>query len=163
MRDRPRSVTVEEFAKYLGVELNVAIKTKSKTETPPSRKLRQTHPTRSPKQPALFIRKKASELIDMDKVHFTHHALDRLVERMGAFNPPQIIKDAKKTARQLLAGSVEEGAISNIGKVKRLINHEFVDVRYFTNSGWRFVLKPEDDSFIVLTIERINQELIPPR
>lgn len=101
-----------------------------------------------------------SELIDLEKVHFKNHALDRLVQRMTT----EPISDPEKIARKLLANSVEEGAISAVGRVRRLIANHFVEVRYFKNSGWRFIVKPEKDLFFVLTIERMNNKpLIPPR
>jgi len=155
---RPRHVTDEEFSAYLGVE-KTGIDTVSpwqKKDRPQKQSGRQ--PTRSPKQSLPVIHKKASELLDMEKVIFSCHSLNRLVERMGALDSPQVLKDPEETARKLLADSKEAHAISSVGKVKRLINNDFVDVRYFVNSFWRFVLKPEEDgSFIVLTVERIDQ------
>ena len=153
MSGRPGRITNQEFAAYLEVEeTNIdAVSPWQKRDRPGKRSRRR--PARPPKQPSPVVPKKAGELINLERVQFTNHALDRLVERMA----PRTVKDPEKTARKLLAGSVEEGAIDSVSRVKRLINNDFVDARYFVNSGWRFVLKPGDGEFIVLTIERVNK------
>ena len=106
----------------------------------------------SPAIPKMF-----SELIDLDKVRFTTHALERFIERAREIHPPRNpIKDPETTVRKILSHAHEDYSINKLGRVKRLIDNDFVDVLYFIHDGWRFVLKPEDNLFFVLTIERVT-------
>ena len=94
--------------------------------------------------------------IDLKRVVFTAHALERFVERSLRLNPGGKLLDPEKTARKILARATEEGAISSVGRVRRLIDSHFQEARYFIKDGWRFVVKDNgNETFTVLTIERV--------
>ncbi len=95
--------------------------------------------------------------IDLSKVIFKNHALERFVERMLTLDPEfQTFLTPEELAKKILAGSTEKDAIDPVQKVKRCITHSFKEVRYFVNSGWRFVVLEEDSRFVVVTIERVH-------
>ncbi len=119
------------------------------------RSRRQSRCTRSSK-PIPPVPRKAEKMIDLEKIRFSRHALDQLITRMS----PQVLKKPEKTAKKILAGSVEDCSMSRLNRFKRLLNNGGVEVVYLINSGWRFVVKPENDgSFLVLTIERAYKPL----
>lgn len=91
--------------------------------------------------------------LDLKKVVFTFHALERLQERYKELGLRDLA-DPEKTALRLLTLAKEEGAIGRGMKIKRLIKHGFEEARYFMNSGWRFVVVELDGKFVVTTIER---------
>jgi hypothetical protein len=91
--------------------------------------------------------------IDENRVRFTAHALDQFTERFRVLENGVVLKEPETTARKLLAHAEEE-RLGPLARVKRLLNNRGVPVRYFTSSGWRFVIKEEDERFVVLTIER---------
>ncbi|KKU14627.1 MAG: hypothetical protein UX23_C0012G0019 [Parcubacteria group bacterium GW2011_GWB1_45_9] len=88
---------------------------------------------------------------------FKPHALERLVERMKYLNNGVVPKDPEKTARKILASATEDGAISPIGKIKRLLSHKrggrLEEARYFINENIRFVVVKRGEQNIVVTIE----------
>lgn len=87
--------------------------------------------------------------ISSEQLFFTTHALDQFTRRYGGK-----IKNVERTAREIFTQAKEERAIGSVERVKRLINNEFVAVRYFLKMPWRFVLKElADGKFLVLTIE----------
>jgi hypothetical protein len=90
--------------------------------------------------------------IDLDKVVFTNHALDRFSERF----PAHARGDAERAARELLAQSTEENAITRENAVRRLIDSKFRPARYFRLGKLRFILSEEQDNgmFVVITIEK---------
>jgi len=58
-------------------------------------------------------------------------------------------------AREILVNASEENAIGPKDKVRRLIDNEFSEARYFAKDGWRFVVKKSGNKYVVVTIERI--------
>lgn len=97
--------------------------------------------------------KKACFPLDFEKIKFEDHALIRLNERYAFYVGVDLCKPEER-ARQLLAGATEEGAISKVGLVKRLIANKCEEVRYFRNNMWRFVIQEEEDgTYLVKTIE----------
>lgn len=100
------------------------------------------------------MKKEAEPEIDMEKVVFTAHALGRFQERFLQLNKGGKLSDPEKTARKILARATEKGAISPVGRVRRIIDSQFQEARYFMSNGWRFVLKDVNGTPTVLTIER---------
>ena len=94
--------------------------------------------------------------MDLDKVIFTEHAIEQFVSRSKRMGDGRVPKEPERTIRKLLAHASEDGAISSVGKVRRLIDNDFTEAHYFVNSGWRFVIVKEDNGFVVVTVERIN-------
>lgn len=90
--------------------------------------------------------------INLKSVEFTAHALEQFTKRYRKSLPYPAT-----AALQLLAQTTEEGAIGNEWRVKRFINNRYVEVRYFLNTPWRFVIKEEDDRLVVLTIETTHR------
>ena len=158
MSNRPKRTTDEEFAAHLGVE-KTDINTVSswqKKDRVKKRLVKGPAQSRSPKQPQV-VRKEASELLCGKKVFFSTHAIGRFIERARKCNPPLEIGDnPEEKARELLAKSKEDQSVDDVDRVKGLINNRFVDVIYLSNAGLRFILKPKDNSFVVLTIESIE-------
>ena len=87
--------------------------------------------------------------LDMSRVCFTNHALERFAER---FSPNA--SNQEEAARLLLADAVEGGAINEIARVKRIIENRFDKTRYFINDTCRFVIIEDTGAFVVVTIER---------
>lgn len=92
------------------------------------------------------------EDIDMSKVCFTEHAVRRFYDRYKAVTQEDL-KEPEKTARNILAKAREDHTLDGPARVRRLIDNGFQEVKYFFNSGWRFVIKDEDDRLTVLTVE----------
>ena len=91
--------------------------------------------------------------IDGKKVLLTNHAIERLKERLSKLDRGQTPKKPGKTAIRLWKQTTEEN-LDPVIKVKRLINNNGRDARYFSFNGWRFVLVEYEDCFKVKTIER---------
>ncbi len=100
------------------------------------------------------LKKESGPEIDPEKVIFTRHALDRFRERFLQLNGGGKLSSPERTARKILARATEEGALSPVGRVKRLIDNRFQEARYFMSNGWRFVINDNNGIFTVLTIER---------
>lgn len=97
-------------------------------------------------------------LLDPSKIFFSEHALLRLQERYKVFCGAEIYKP-EEWARQLLKKAKEEDAISAVGVVRRLIDNDFEEVRYFRNNQWRFIiLEQKDGTYLVKTIEYIYRK-----
>ena len=90
--------------------------------------------------------------IDLNKVVFSDHALDQFRKRF----PGHASGNAERAARELLALSTEDDAISKEGAVRRLIDNGFTPVRYFKLGKCRFILSEEQENgvFVVITIEK---------
>lgn len=96
--------------------------------------------------------------LDPSKIFFSEHALLRLQERYKVFCGAEIYKP-EECARQLLKKAKEENAISAVGVVRRLIDNDFEEVRYFRHGHWRFViLEQKDETYLVKTIEYIYRK-----
>lgn len=97
--------------------------------------------------------KEKASLLDDDKVIFSDHALEQLAARYKFYGEKKL-SCPEATARQLLKEAVEKDAISKDGAVRRLIDNDFEEVRYFKNGKWRFVIREEEDgTYLVKTIE----------
>ena len=90
--------------------------------------------------------------LDLKRVIFTEHAIARLKERMHRLNGI-CPKNPKKTARRMLLHAHEEHLDPVIELSRAISNNK--EVRYFTNSGWRFIIYEANGEFFVLTIERV--------
>ncbi|MBI2023320.1 hypothetical protein HYT01_02025 [Candidatus Giovannonibacteria bacterium] len=87
--------------------------------------------------------------VPLDKVRFSRHSIEQLQKRFQ-----KKVRNYYLLAFDLLSKASFEGAISRRGKVKRLIDNNFVEVFYLKNGAYRFVIKEmEDGTFKVLTIE----------
>ena len=90
--------------------------------------------------------------IDVSKIHITNHAIQQYIRRfkVGVGN------DIRAIIFGEIARSSEDGAISAVGKVRRLIDNQFFEVRYFRHGNRRFVIREtEDGYFILLTAEEV--------
>ena len=94
--------------------------------------------------------KRARPPIDLARVVFTNHALERFAEQF----PGSTNGNHERCALKILTHASEVGAIRDDWKVVRIINHDFEEVRYFRNGGCRFVVDERDGKFIVITIEK---------
>lgn len=96
---------------------------------------------------------KSKPEIDLSRVQFSQHALERFKERSKIYESMELFKPEER-ALQLLSKATEENAISADGKVKRIINHKFEEARYFIFEKWRFViLQQQNGTLLVKTIE----------
>ena len=148
MGEKPRKISEEDFLNQFGGELDTSGIENKDEEAERARKakdVRATHREAKPVEPP----------IDPNKVVFTDHALEQFVKRFrqasrsrGEFRNPE------KTALNILGSARETDAIGKVFKIRRLIKHGFKEMRYFANSGWRFVLKEEGDKLVVITVER---------
>lgn len=91
--------------------------------------------------------------IDLSKVQLSQHAIERFKERYKIYEGIELFK-TEECALQLLSKATEEHAISEVGKVRRIIKNKFEEARYFIFKKWRFViLEQPDDTLLVKTIE----------
>ena len=90
--------------------------------------------------------------IDLSKVRFSAHALEQFKKRYKEHCQVDL-SDSEQHALRFLGQATEQDAISDIGKVKRIIDNEFEEARYFIFEKWRFVIIEKDDLFLVKTIE----------
>lgn len=90
-----------------------------------------------------------SERIDLAKIVFTEHAINQFVDRSGDRG-----KNPEEAAREILKHAEKEPM--NKGLVRRMIEHNCTYVEYWVSSGWRFIIKEENDILLVITIERIG-------
>ncbi len=95
--------------------------------------------------------------LDLTKVRFTKHAIERFVERF----PEKNYGEPEKIALQILSGAKEKNAIDKAEMVKRVINNKFKEARYFKRGSCRFVVieNKEEDIFNVVTIERASNQI----
>lgn len=89
-----------------------------------------------------------------DKVSFSEHAKQRFKERIKNNSKLKIGQDLDELMRKIFAGSSAE-EISPSERVKRLLDHGFVDTLHFRNRNWRFVVVEEKGFYRVVTIVRI--------
>lgn len=88
---------------------------------------------------------------DMNRVRFTEHAFQQFRDRFYGKSKPDP-REMMYAAFATLAGASERGAMSEVGRVRRLIENSHQEVRYFLNGDWRFVIREETD-LLVLTVE----------
>ena len=104
------------------------------------------------------IKKENIPPIDLDRVVFTDHALERFEQRFKDAHPNMSPNDTptdfRQVALRILAGAKEKDAIESAEKIRRLVRNKLQEVRYFKAGGWRFVCTEEGDRFVVTTIER---------
>lgn len=140
-------VTQEDIDRHFGV-LSVFIPIERVVAVPRKKKKKRAKPLPPPIG------------INLSKIVFTTHALERFVERMLKLDPDfQTFLTPEELARKILADSTEKDAINPAIRVKRCITHGFKEARYFVNSGWRFIVVPpdhDDTRFRVVTIERLR-------
>ena len=87
--------------------------------------------------------------IDLTRIHFTKHSIQRFVERYKSVPNPQ------KTMIKLLSQSREEDAIGSLDRVMRMIDNKFMPARYLVFECWRFVIVEEDGIFTIVTFEEV--------
>lgn len=149
--DRLPKVTNEDIYRHFGVQFPAAKGVVNKTAAVHQKKKKHS---KKPLPPPIGI--------DLSKVIFTQHALNRFVERMFKLNPelqiPLTPEELEKLAREIFAGSTEKNAIDPAVKVKRCITHKFQEARYFVNHGWRFVVLEEEDRYKIVTVERVRDD-----
>ena len=94
-------------------------------------------------------------MVGDNAVYFMKHAIDRFVERSSVLTPPPVLKNPEKEALALLLSAEEDCSIKSKHRIYRLISNNFENVIYLRNANLRFVLKPRNNSFAVLTVEII--------
>jgi hypothetical protein len=84
----------------------------------------------------------------------TNHAVQRFVERSKHNGRLDVIKKPRRIIRRLLINAKEVRG-NETRRMRRLIDNNFISVKYLIINGWRFVVTNKDN--IVVTVERINQ------
>lgn len=100
---------------------------------------------------------KGKSAIDITKIQFTAHAIDQFKKRFQAMHNIELPNPTEK-ALSLLLNASEKGAITPVGRIKRLIDNKFVEVRYFVtpDKRWRFIIRElKDGTYSVFTIEYV--------
>lgn len=98
-------------------------------------------------------RNKSEPEIDLSRVQFSQHALERFKERSKIYESMELFNPEERVL-QLLSKATEENAISKDGKVKRIISNKFEEARYFICGKWRFVIiEQQNGMLLVKTIE----------
>lgn len=144
-RKKPRKISDKDFEEYFGVPLDADLSDEGGAkDEPESKQVVKRRPKEEAIQPPL----------DLQRVVFTKHAIDRFEERFHQLNPKQSLSDARQTVLKILAHAKEKRAIGSGWKVKRLMAHEYEEARYFLADGWRFVVQERDGKLVVVTVER---------
>lgn len=144
-KKRPRKITDEELRRHFGVPEDETPEIPEGKDQPEKKKYRRSSQQETPAFPPF----------DLTKAMFTDHAIEQFTKRRKQLHHGETIRDPDRTAMKILAHAKETGAINTAHKVKRLITHDFKEVKYFTsNDGWRFVIKEEEEKIIIITIER---------
>ena len=88
-------------------------------------------------------------VIDVSKVTFTKHSLERFVERYRELHPKYPMVKPGKVLREYLARAVVDERVSEKKKKKALA--KYGPCLYLRLRKWRFVLKEEKDELLLIT------------
>jgi hypothetical protein len=95
--------------------------------------------------------------LDMTRLSFTKHALERFAERF----PKEVNGDIEISARRIFSMASEKDSISDLAKIIKMLNNSrirFEDERFFRRREVLFVVKEKEPHrrFVVLTVEKIK-------